>query len=71
MQMDIKNTFHIDFDPFQMILTFISVANVYIIRYPYYPQQALGLVGMRGSWVGKMKCSDLRYKQGARISNIT
>ena len=24
---------------------------------------------MRGSWVGKMKCSDLRYKQGARITN--
>ena len=35
-----------------MILTFISVANAYIRRYPHHPQQASGPVVMRGSWVG-------------------
>ena len=37
-----QHTSHIDFDPFRMILTFISVTNVYI-RYPYHPQQTWDL----------------------------
>ena len=34
MHLDMNNTFHKDFYPFQTILTFISVANVYITKYP-------------------------------------
>ena len=48
MHLDINNTFHKDFDPFRMILTLISVANVYITW---------------GSWVNT-KYNDLHYKQG-------
>ena len=47
MHLDINNTFRIDFDPFRMILTLISVANACIIRYPYHPQQAWGHKNIR------------------------
>ena len=63
-------TLHKYFDPLQTILTLISVANVYITRYPTSPQQAWGLVGITDSWV-KTKYNDLHYKQGARFTNIT
>ena len=43
-----QHNFHIDFDTFQMTLTFISVANVYIARYGHHPQQAYRSVGMLG-----------------------
>ena len=59
MHLDINNTFRIDFDPFRMILTLISFAIAYI-SYSYHPQQAWGLMGMWGSWVGKTKYYDLR-----------
>ena len=50
-----QHTFRIDFDPFRMILTSISVANTYIVRYQHHPQQAWGPVGMRGFWVREDK----------------
>ena len=31
MHLDVNNTSRIDFDPFRMILTFIYVANAYVI----------------------------------------
>ena len=40
-----SHTFRIDFDPSLMILTFTSVANVYIIRYPEQPNQPGDLWG--------------------------
>ena len=70
MHQDINNTFHKDFDPFRTILTFIFVANVYMIRYPTSPQQAWGLVGMCASRL-RTKYNDLHYKQGDKINNIT
>ena len=45
-----SHTFHIDFDPFRMILTLISVANAYVIRCFHDPEQAWEPVGMWGSW---------------------
>ena len=46
MYLDISNTIHIDFDPFRIILTFISVVNAHIVRYRHHPKQALGPVGI-------------------------
>ena len=47
MHLDINNTFLIDFDPFQITLTFIFVAIANVIRYPYHTQQAwnVGFLG--------------------------
>ena len=43
MHLDINNPFRIDLDPFRMILTLISVANAYIIRYLYHPNKPADL----------------------------
>ena len=60
MRLDLNNTLRKYFDAFQMILTLIFVANPYILKYHHHPQQSWGPVGMRGSWVGKMKYSNAR-----------
>ena len=69
MHLDINNTMN-HLDPFRMIFTFISVANVYL-KYPHQPQQVWVPVGMLGTWAGKTKYNDLHYKQGDKITNIT
>ena len=53
------NTLHIDFDALSMILTFTSITNVYILKYPHHPQQAWRPVVMWDYWMGKTKYSDL------------
>ena len=59
MHLDINNTFLIAFDAFGMILTFISVANVCIVRYP----TSLGTRGSAGFLDGgETKYGDLRGK---------
>ena len=40
MHLDVNNTFRIDFDAFEIMLTLIFVANPYIQKYPHHPQQA-------------------------------
>ena len=51
-----------DFDSFRMILTFISVANTYIVKYPHHPNKPGDLweCGVLWGRVGKTKYSDLR-----------
>ena len=45
MHLDINKTLCIDFDPFIIILTLISIANAYIVKYLLSPQQACGNAG--------------------------
>ena len=45
MHLDINKTLCIDFN--------INFRHKCIGSYPHHTQQALGLVGMQGSWVGK------------------
>ena len=47
MHLDINNTFLIDFDLFRKSLSFIFVANAYIIGYLHHSQQFWGPVGMQ------------------------
>ena len=56
-----------------MILTLISVANAYIIRYPYHLNKPGDLWECGGSWGdgGGREDYNFHYKQGARITNIT